>query len=601
MNRREYLFSAVSAATLASASKALARQKNDAPDTEETEQDVQFHYGLKIPMRDGVHLNATLYLPKDMKKPRPVVYALTPYISDAEYAESLYLAQHGYPCLAVDVRGRGNSEGAFTPFFNNPDDAHDIVDWISKQAYCNGKVAGRGLSYVGFTQWAAIRGEARQLATIVPSAPCWVGLDYPMRHNIFYSFLAPWMTFTLGATRQISLISDSEHLTKKYLDFLELGLPFKKLDEFFGLDQLYFEEWMAHPHQDEYWDRANPTPEQFAELDIPVLSLTGIYDGDQPGTLEFHRQHLKYAGRKAKNHYLVIGPWDHAGVRNPAPEFLGVKVGPDSVLDMKKLHREWYDWTMEGGPKPEFLKKKVAYYVMDAEKWRYADKIEDVTSRVETLYLHSKDNPADVFNAGALTPAKPSGQATPDHYVYDPRDLSAPKLESTLDLSSSLPNQTMVVSQAGAKLIYHSAPFEEDTEISGFFKMTAWLSIDQPDTDFSVNIYDIAADGSSLYLTQQNMRARYREGLREEKLIETTEPLRYDFDKFFFVARRIRKGHRLRLVIRPNHTIHWQKNYNSAKPVAEQTMADARTVTVQLYHDADHPSALSVPIGRAEN
>ena len=97
-----------------------------------------------------------------------------------------------------------------------------------------------------------------------------------------------------------------------------------------------------------------------------------------------------------------------------------------------------------------------------------------------------------------------------------------------------------------------------------------------------------------------NFRTRYREGLRVEKLINTTEPLRYDFERFFHVSRLIQKDHRLRLVVRPNHTIKWEKNYNSGKPVAEETMADARTVTVKLFHDAAHPSALIVPIGQPE-
>jgi putative CocE/NonD family hydrolase len=590
---------AVSTATLVSASRALAivPEKGDS----EADADVDIRYGVKIAMRDGVHLNATLYLPKNLPKPRPAIFCFTPYTIDREYPEAFSLAQHGYPVLAVDVRGRGNSEGEFAPFFHDPDDGHDIVEWIAKQPYCNGKVGSRGISYVGFTQWATVRGNPQHLATIVPSAPCWVGLDYPLRHNIFYTFLAPWLVFTWGHANQTNVEADEVNWAKKQLKFMESGLPFKEMDTFFGIESKPFREWMQHPHQEAYYDRANPTPEQLANLKIPVLSLTGMYDGDQPGTLEFHRQHLKHAGGNAQ-HYLVIGPWDHPRVRNPAAEFLGLKVGPDSVVDMKKLHRDWYAWTMEDGPKPEFLKKKVAYYVMVADKWRYADSLEEVTAREETLYLQSTANPKDVFLSGALVSTRPAGPAKPDLYLYDPRDLSIPRLETKLTTAYyNLSDQSLELSPAGSKLIYHSAPFERDTEVSGFFKFTAWIGIDQPDTDFNVSIYDIGIDGSSIYLTEQNFRARYREGLRVEKLISTKEPLRYVFDQFFHVSRLIQMNHRLRLVVRPNHTIKWEKNYNSGKPVADETMADARTVTVSLFHDADHPSALTVPIGRPES
>jgi hypothetical protein len=246
---------------------------------------------------------------------------------------------------------------------------------------------------------------------------------------------------------------------------------------------------------------------------------------------------------------------------------------------------------MEGGPKPEFLKKKVAHYVMVAEKWRYADTLEEITARVEPLYLGSITNPTDMFQSGTMT-AAPADRAQPDHYVYDPRDLTLPRIEGTGALDDVDPEALQNA------LIYHGAPFQRDTEVSGFFRLSAWISIDQPDTDFNVTIFDVAPDGAAIYLASQPLRARYRECLRVEKLIDTTEPLLYEFDHLFFVSRQINKGHRLRLIIGANHSVHWQKNYNSGKPVADQTMDDARTVTVKLFHDARHPSALHVPIGR---
>lgn len=600
MNRREYLLAAASAFALGSApgaQAALLKRDDEAGERSEPEYGPQIKYGVRIPVRNGDLLNATLYLPRGLKSARPTICSLTPYTADLYHPEGLSFSQHGYPYLAVDVSGRGDSEGDFTPFFADPNDGHDVVEWIAKQPFCNGKVGMCGLSYVGYTQWAAVRGDPPHLATIVPSAPCWVGFDFPMRYNIFFSFLAPWLVRTGGNTGRYTAYTDGTFWAKEQLRFLESGLPFKKMDEFFGFESGPFREWMDHPRQDGYWDRANPTPEQFAKLTIPVLSLCGIYDGDQPGTLEFHRQHLKHAGEKAR-HYLVIGPWGHLEVRKPTAEYLGIKVGPDSVLDMPRLHREWYAWTMEDGKKPEFLKKKVAYYVMVADKWRYADTLEDVTARFETLHLHSSGNPDSAYRSGTLVP-KPAQRAEPDHYIYDPRDLGAPRLESTLT-QPPLTDQTMILSAASAKLIYHSEPFAQDTEVSGFFKFAAWIAIDQPDTDFLVSIYDIAPDGSSMFLTEQHMRARYREGLRVEKLIHTKAPLRYDFDRFFFVSRLIKKDHRLRLAIRPNHNLGWQKNYNSGKPVADETMSDARTVTVRLFHDAAHPSALSIPIGQPD-
>jgi hypothetical protein len=594
----------MSAATLLSGSRALPAAlpviqegTADAAGQQAARYSVKLDFGIRIPMRDGVHLSARLYLPRELKVPRPTIFSLTPYVGDGYHAEGIELAQSGYPYLTVDIRARGDSEGEFTPFFADPGDGHDIVEWIARQPFCNGKVGMRGLSYVGYTQWATVRGDPPHLATIVPSAPCWVGFDFPIRYNIFFNFVMTWLARTHGHAGQDKIYNDGEYWSGEFLRFLESGLPFRKMDEYFGLKSKVFQQWLDHPHQSEYWDRANPTPEQFAKLTTPVLSLCGAYDGDQLGTIEFYRQHVKQAGMKA-NHHLVIGPWGHLEVRQPKAEFFGIKVGQASVIDMNKLHRDWYAFTMENGPKPEFLKDKITYYVMVADKWRHAPTLEAVTARRQTLYLRSTRNASSVFNAGSLA-SEPAESAAPDQYVYDPRDLSVLKLEATLT-QSHLTDQTMIIAAEGGKLVYHSEPFGEDIEVSGFFQFVAWIAIDQPDTDFMVSIYDIGTDGSSMFLTEQQQRARYREGLRIEKPIDTKEPLRYDFDRFFFVSRVVRKGHRLRLVIRPNHTLNWQKNYNSGKPVADETMSDARVVTVRLYHHAPYASALIVPIGRLE-
>jgi len=184
----------------------------------------------------------------------------------------------------------------------------------------------------------------------------------------------------------------------------------------------------------------------------------------------------------------------------------------------------------------------------------------------------------------------------PDFYIYDPRDVSHAALESQVDPESRA-DQTMVHAQVGKQLVYHSAPCIEDTEISGFFRLTLWLSIDTPDTDFRAAIYLVAIDGSSMLLSTDWIRARHRESLREEQLVSTTEPLLYDFDHFTFSAHRIRTGERLRLVIGPINSIYHQKNYNSGGVISEESMKDGRCVTVKLFHDDAHPSVLHVPLG----
>lgn len=569
-------------------------QAQDSPPTVPDSAKVQFNWGVEIPLRDGTHLSATVYTPRDQKVPAPCIFTLTPYIAQSYHERGVYFAAHGYPFLTVDVRGRGNSSGQFRPLIQEAKDGYDVVEWLARQPYCNGKVSMWGGSYAGYDQWATAKEFPPHLATIVPVASVYPSVDFPMLGNVFGPYDMQWLTFTSGHTGQDAIFGDKTFWAAKFRRWFESGQVFESLDTMLGNPSPSFQEWIAHPHPDAYWDAYSPTADQYAKLSIPILTITGSHDGDQPGALTYYREYMKIASPEGRaRHYLIIGPWDHAGTRTPSARFGGLTFGKASLVDLPKLHLEWYAWTMQGGPKPEFLRKPVAYYVMYADTWRYADTLESITSHTLALHLDSKTNANDVLSSGDLTPDVPHGQ--PDHYVYDPHDVSTAALESTTD-PESLVDQRMIYALRGKQLVYHGAPFEEDTEVSGFFRLSAWIAIDQPDTDFNVSIYEIREDGSSIPLTSDTIRARYRESARQPKFIRTKSPLLYDFEHFTFVSQQVKKGSRLRVILGPINSMYSEKNYNSAGVVASESMADARPVTVMLYHDATHSSTLYVPM-----
>lgn len=561
---------------------------------------VEFQWGVKIPLRDGVKLAAALYKPREQKQPLPCVFTLTPYIAQSYHERGMYFAAHGYVFLTVDVRGRGNSEGEFTPLLQEAKDGHDVVEWLAKQSYCDGKVTMWGGSYAGYDQWASAKEFPPHLATIVPVASPKPGVDYPMQHNMFYSYDTQWLTLVSGHASQEGIFGDSAFWAAQYKRWFEAHAPFKELDSYVGNPSAHFQSWTSHPMQDAYWDSFNPTPEQYAKLALPILSVCGQYDGDQPGALAFYDDHMRYGSAEAKaKHYLIIGPWDHAGTRTPKAEVGGLKFGPAALLDMNALHKSWYDWTMKNGSKPEFLKDKVVFYVTGEEAWRYAPTLAAVSARNDTWYLDSVGSRAnDVFAAGDLQRDKAGGK--PDRYVYDPLDTSSAVWEQE-DVPNALTDQRAAMMYSGKALFYHSPMFGADTDVAGFFKLSAWISLDQPDTDIMVGVAEVKADGSSVFLASDSLRARYRESLREAKLVKPGAIERYDFSRFSFVARRIAKGSRLRLMIAPMNSMYAEKNYNAGGVVAAESGKDARKVTVTLYHDAAHPSALTMPIAAASS
>lgn len=561
---------------------------------------VDLHWGLKIRVRDGISLSGSLYLPKESTTPVPCLLALTPYTVQRNHLRASYFAARGYAFMVVDVRGRGNSEGTFCPYIHEAHDAYDVIEWLGQQSFCNGQVAMFSGSYEGYVQWAVAKERAPHLLTIAPGMSPVPGLDWPARSGIVNCDGLRWLSNVAGRTAQENIYSDQTFWRGNFRRWYESGRPFKELDSISRNNSPIFQEWLAHPVQDTYWDARVPTAQHFAAINLPILTLTGCYDAAQAGALYYYREHVRHVSTiAAAKHYLVIGPWEHSGVYAPKPEAGGVKLGAAALLDVLRLHLKWYDWTLRGGSKPEFLQKNVAYYVMGAEKWRYADTLDAITDRYVPFYLESSTNPTDVFKSGSLTP-EPPVQSGPDHYVYDPRDTSLTSLECLIDPESRV-DQRMTFACVGKQLVYHSAGFESDMEISGFFKLAVWLSIDQPDTDFRVSIYEVGIDGSAIQLTSDWMRARYRKGLREEELIRSSEPLRYDFERFFFISRQIRRGHRLRLVIGPLNSIYNQRNHNSGRAVSEESIQDSNTVTVKLFHDPEHQSVLYVPVACPES
>src|SRR5256714_11265290 len=243
-------FSYLLLAAIAMGVGTLRAQMTPSPSPSASPADYELRWGAKIPMRDKVELNATLYLPKtedgSLQK-TPVVFTLPPYASDAYHPRDAYFASHGYAFALVDVRGRGNSGGDFEPFAQEPKDGHDVVEWLAQQPFCNGKVAMWGGSYAGFDQWATAKEFPPHLATIVPAAAAQPPLDYPSLQNIGYSYDMQWFIHTSGKTPQNNLFADSKLWHTKFLTAYKKHIAFKTLDSFVGNPSWSFQRILKHP------------------------------------------------------------------------------------------------------------------------------------------------------------------------------------------------------------------------------------------------------------------------------------------------------------------------------------------------------------------
>jgi uncharacterized protein len=124
-----------------------------------------------------------------------------------------------------------------------------------------------------------------------------------------------------------------------------------------------------------------------------------------------------------------------------------------------------------------------------------------------------------------------------------------------------------------------------------------WLSIDAPDTDLDYDLYLVTPDGKSRPLTYSILRARYRHSLEHAEPIQQNQAEEYRFKPEHWFAMRAQKGSQLRLIVRSLNDPSYEKNWNSMKPVAEQSGADAHIAHIQLLQTWDHPSTLTLPLG----
>ena len=294
-------------------------------------QDIDILLNKKIKLRDNVLLNSTIYKPHNIKEALPVIFVVTPYTADRLHAKGKYFAENGYVFIIIDSRGRGASEGQFDPFMQEAKDGYDIVEFLSKQNYCNGKVAMWGASYCGYNQWATVKELPTNLKTIVPVACSKAGVDFPGLYNIGDPFLIQWLAVTNGKAANFNLFTDMDFWMAKFNDRYMLDLPYASLDSLTGNPSPIFQKWLAHPSKDDYLKSMVPSQTQYSKINIPILSITGCYDGDQYGTLSYYKEFMKYANEKAKNNFhLIIGPWDHSGTVKPSPELGGLVFGNSS-------------------------------------------------------------------------------------------------------------------------------------------------------------------------------------------------------------------------------------------------------------------------------
>jgi putative CocE/NonD family hydrolase len=295
-----------------------------------------------------------------------------------------------------------------------------------------------------------------------------------------------------------------------------------------------------------------------------------------------------------QNHFLVIGPWDHAGTRRPVSEVGGVNFGPAAVMSMEDLHKAWYDYTLKHGPRPEFLKDRVACFIMGANKWLYASDLNQIEGPLLTLALDlAGAEPGDATRGGRLA-GEPPQQAAKVVLTSDPKYLPS-REEIETEEPNHLRDQRGALKNLPSQVLWHSRPFTAETVLSGRPKLKLRMACDQPDADLSCELQEILPDGGAVVLSSGSVRLRYRQGGIDPVLMTPGKVEQVDFPAMSFFARSIGKGSRLRLLVSAAPILDYQRNTNTGGDLASEPSSMGRVAHITVLTGPGNRGVLELP------
>jgi putative CocE/NonD family hydrolase len=507
------------------------------------------------------------------------------------------------------VRGRGRSGGVKSDNLGLQvgRDGYDAGEWIAKQPWSDGHILMYGGSFVGMTQWRTAAQHPPHLSGIAPYVPIYPGWDVPNNNGIPEAWSAVIMGYVSGRSLNTDFIANSDYWQGRMLEQYAAYRPFGELDDAMGIAQddwwmadehgqklSFMKEWLNHVGDEAFNLAAEPKAQDYAEMNFPILTATGYFDDDQPGALRYYRSYVAHApATEVAKAFLVIGPWDHLGTQHPQKQIEGLSIPEAAVIEMNRLHADWYDWVLGRGPRPAFLREHVAYFMMGTGEWRYAKTLAAASSGESLNFFLSapEGTPKDVFHSGLLLPKAP-GNEPPATILSDPHELpevAVARYAAKEDLTSQFRGFEK------RAINFHSEPFVHDTEVAGQMRLRLIVQADAPDFDLWAQVLMIRPDGSTVKLGEDIRRARFRNSVFKAELLKPDEIVEIPFE-FSWMARRIPAGARLRLTIAPLNSPNYQKNYNTGGRVGYERIEDARIANIKIFHDAERKSLLTLPL-----
>ncbi len=520
---------------------------------------------IRVP--DGATISAVIVRRAEVTIPQPTALQFTIYAQPHVDAQRMkYAADRGYVAVTAYSRGKGDSPDTIAPYEFDGHDAAGVIDWIAQQPWSNGQVGMYGGSYNGFTQWAAAKWMPRALKTIVPWVAQNPGDGLPMQNNVFLLVNYPWVYYVTDN----KLLDEAAYADPRFKTLNDpwyaSGASYRNVDTIAGRPNPWLRKWLDHPSYDAYWQAMLPYKQEFARINIPVLTITGYYDDGQVSALNFFRD-LDAYNRQA-NGYVVIGPWDHLGTQHAHKDdsLRGYRIDSAAQIDTPKLTFDWLDYVMRGGRKPALLADRINYEVMGANRWAHAASLDTMSANSVTFYLSAS-------SAGGWY-----------HRLSTRKPVKSTLLRESVDFADrkSTNGDTYPDPIVGKKpdfsrgFAFVTAPLPRAMTLSGSFSGTIRAIANKRDLDFGAVLYQIQPDGQLFELSYFVGRASYARDMRERDLLTPGRVASIPFSRSYVVSRFLAKGSRLLLTLDVNKNAFAEINYGTGGRVADEDIKDAK-------------------------
>lgn len=538
-----------------------------------------------VPMRDGTHLAADIYLPQDRGGDKlPVLLALSPYgkntqrqlliqpvpspLGDAciEAGWTDDIVARGFIHVIACCRGTGQSEGEFLSMYSaqEADDGYDLVEWLADQPWCDGNVGMLGISYFGTVQLVVAGAKPPHLKAIAPTEAttdqylaCYHGgvLDgfYSELITGRHSFLS-WSGFQAHTIHSKSARDMAKAELQRRIDSAKADNDLAQYNLFFSIldcpkkNPIFFDILINPYDGEEYW--WNP---DLSKIDIPVLCGCAWYPDCGPK--------------------FVRGPfmiWE--GVSGPKK----MVMWPGGWLDrpFSQYHEtilDWFDYWLKGIDNGVMDEPPIRLFIQGANYYRDEHEWPLKRTKWQNFYLRT--------HGRLSTDAERHENIPPDAYT-----------QSSLLVTTEIGNQR-----------YSTSPFATSLEVTGPITLYIHLAIDAEDAWIKATLLDVAPDGSERELTHGHLRLSH--SVLDEKRSKPWQPFHKhdrgsarpvipgDVNEYavelYPLSNVFGAGHRIAVEICSGDTPGKQFSYHAMS---------SDTICYRIYRDARYPSRLYLPV-----